>query len=63
MTQEEAMFKFTNNQNLSIEFENIWEMCKMKHVEKRSRHKLGIEDVKLGSMALVEFINRVEEAA
>ena len=52
-----------HKQNLSIDFENIWNMCKMKDVEECSRHKLGIEDVKLGSMALVEFINSVLEAA
>ena len=56
---EEAVFKFTNKQNLSVDFENIWDMCKMKDiddVEERNRNKLEIEDVKSGSMALVEFI-------
>jgi len=61
---KESVFKFTNKQNLWIDFKNIWDMCKMKDVEdveERNKHKLEL-GVKLKVDGASGIHNSVVEA-
>lgn len=55
---KEGVFKFVNKNNLKVDFTEIFNATKMKDiydVAERRRHSLDADEVRLGSIAMVEF--------